>query len=182
MPAFRLNFLFSIRMKRGIALVLILVILMQSGVMLLLTFLQQEAVNTGMQAYLQSPSAKTEIISMKLSDYRKASEGNEIQWKGAMYDIKSIRSCGDQVKLTVCRDHLEEKIFSLLNALIRQLPKKRPSQLFGSPVIKMQNDDTIDLLLVDVVDALQDVSFDNHSGLPSQVFLERPCQPPDLIS
>lgn len=81
---------------------------------------QLAAIHRAMRAeLLLTPSENLQNITMSLSAFRLASEGDdEIKWQSDMYDVARIEIEGDMVRVFALRDDLETELLDLFDAVV----------------------------------------------------------------
>lgn len=88
-----------------------IILLLQSGGMLIIFNIEQAYVHTKMTEKLKDSKTSFEKIRITNEDYKKSRiNRNEIFYKGKMYDIKSSAEDGEMIELLVIHDNEEDNI------------------------------------------------------------------------
>ncbi len=104
--------------KKNIGLLLIFILVLQSGGLLIIGRLQQYNVQHLMSILLEKEDAKFEKLVLTVREYEESRiNSKEISFKGNMYDIKSIRNKGEYVELLVINDLREKHIVNAIRNL-----------------------------------------------------------------
>ena len=100
-------------MKKSIALFLTIIVLLQSGVLLLFYQGGISYVRLEMQQRLQAQKEGLETLTLSVDEYQKhLVEKNELDIHGNRYDIQSIKQVNGKIIAKVLRDRHEEKIIA----------------------------------------------------------------------
>jgi hypothetical protein len=114
--------------------VLIIILLLQSGGVLLIFQAQQCIVQYEMSEKLINGNASFEKVTLTVSEYKKYRiHSNEILFNGKMYDVKTATVKNNTVELLVIHDNEEEFILKKIKYAVKNsgLPDgKLPIQLF----------------------------------------------------
>lgn len=114
---------------------ILILLLLQSGGMLVIYKIMQ--VHARYEMHEQMMSERTDFQNLRLSikDYHNSKiNAHEISFQGKMYDVKSVRVVNDEVELQVIHDTIEGGILMHINDLVndsRQPDRKIPNGLLG---------------------------------------------------
>ena len=107
-------------MKKVAGLVLLSLIIFQSGGLFLSFMAGQYIVKYGMTQDLQRTDQVYQQLDLTVDEFQRAAIGSrEIYFQGNLYDVKSTVRSGNSIKLHVLRDARETYIFRKLNTLAR---------------------------------------------------------------
>lgn len=99
--------------------ILFVLVLLQSGGMMLCFSVQQEMIREEMMEELKREEKELETIVLKAEDFLKCRvEEHELRYLGRMYDIRSVVRNGDLMVIRALRDHKEESLLGALKKLI----------------------------------------------------------------
>ena len=105
-------------MKKLVYILLLAVLLLQSGGLVVLYRIRQMSIKYTMMQELKQEEKNLEKLVLTLSDFEKCRiNGHEIRYHGNMYDIKSSHITGENITLTVINDKKEAKILKKLKHL-----------------------------------------------------------------
>jgi hypothetical protein len=137
-------------LKRAGLLMLISLLLMQSGGIMILYHLRQSLIRDEMKEALESNTTLFEKLTLPKARYLQCRIGSdEISVDGKMYDVKSVRDLGSSVELLTIDDVKEKQTINDIKTLTdknSQQEKQLPYQL-------------IQLLSLNYISALPDFSF-----------------------
>ncbi len=107
--------------KKTVVLLFLLLVLLQSGGMICLLKIHQYCIQYEMAAQLYSKELPNETIELSLTEYSNAAEGNgtEINWKGKLYDVISIKYKLGKLILLAHNDTREENVIAALVKFIK---------------------------------------------------------------
>jgi hypothetical protein len=107
-------------LKKTIYLVLLAVLILQSGGMLLIFNLQQFHIQYEMAEKLEDSNGPFEKLILTADVYERSRIGDkEICMNGKMYDIKSLTVTGDVVEIFAIQDLEEEDIMKRIKMLVK---------------------------------------------------------------
>jgi hypothetical protein len=113
---------------------LLLILILQSGAMLLIFKAQQSYVRFEMNEKLESNHESCELLILTLKEFKKSRiDTKEIIWDGKLYDIRSAVVSGNIVRLEVINDTEEEHVLERIKYLVQNasLPDNPlPKQLY----------------------------------------------------
>jgi hypothetical protein len=119
-------------LKKTSYIALLIVILMQSGGLLLVYKMKQLKVQFKMMQVLRENHEGFSKLTLTLAEYNQSRiKSHEISWQGRMYDVKSKVITGNSVDLLVIHDEKEENILKKIKLLAgntssqnRELPQQ----------------------------------------------------------
>ncbi len=113
-------------MKRLGYLALILLLILQSGGILLFYHLQQSAVRYQMQEEIRLKETVFEKLTLSKTEFDKNRiNSHEVLLNGKMYDIKSIHYNGSKVTLIALNDKGEENIIRKIKSYLAQSSRRQ---------------------------------------------------------
>lgn len=120
-------------MKKTASILLLTLLLLQTGGILLIYKTQQCYVWYEMQHTLNDSNTRFQKLELSLSDFQKSKiNSDEIFFQGKMYDVKSVQVSGNIVNLLVINDKDEDSILKKIDNFLNTTQKdnsKLPYQL-----------------------------------------------------
>lgn len=105
-------------MKRSLYILLLTVVLMQSGGIVVFYRIRQLSIKYAMMQELRNEEKNLENIVLSISEFEKCRiNRHEIRYQGNMYDIKSSHIKGGNITLVVVNDKKEANILKKLNQI-----------------------------------------------------------------
>lgn len=107
------------KLKRIFILVLFVVLFFQTGGLLFIFQLQQQAVQYKMDKVLEKSTASCQKLVLTFSDYKNCRiNAHEIIFKGNLYDVVSIRVAKNKVVMLAINDRDEERILEQIKLFV----------------------------------------------------------------
>jgi hypothetical protein len=76
-------------------------------------------IRSEMRAALKNSPEKLQAISLSLTEYQKAKEGDdEIKWRGEMYDVAFTELQGERITIFGLRDEAETNLLAFLKSVV----------------------------------------------------------------
>lgn len=158
-------------MKKTISIFLLVILLIQTGGLLVIFKIEQSYIKGKMHVALNNSKTRFRKITLSLSDYQKNNiNTEEIIVDGKMYDIKSITITDNKVELLVIHDIDEENIIEKITRTANQDKATK-----GNLVCKLRKFVSLNYLSTNqpatpqIVKSSNNIFYCNHSKLVSTV-------------
>ena len=118
-------------MKKLSYIALLLILLLQTGGMVLIFKVQQCIAHFEMKHAISNNATSSQTFSLSLSDFKNKINENEFLIDGKLYDVISFSITGNNVQLVVINDKKEEDILEKIKGFTAGISKhsKLPTQL-----------------------------------------------------
>lgn len=166
-------------LKKTIYISLLLILLLQAGGMLLIYKIQQFSAQYKMSLAMNNNEASFEKLVINIDEYYKCRlNSREISYNGDLYDVKSLKLCGDSTELLVLKDEKETALLEEIKEFLRksnQSKKELPDHLQKLFSISYIAADEGRLIYIPSLD--YNIFYQPESNLVSD-FIENPSPPP----
>jgi hypothetical protein len=168
-------------LKKTGYILLLAILLLQTGGMLLVYKIQQFYVQYEMSLIVKDSNTSFEKLILSADEYQKSRvNSREILFKGNMYDVKSVKITGNTAELLVINDKKEKKLVKNIKDFLyktNQQKKELPEQL---QKFLSLNYLPADKELTDIVTILSSIIFYSPDGNILFHLSDIPSPPPKL--
>jgi hypothetical protein len=167
------------KLNKAISISLLLILLLQTGGMLMVYKIQQFSVQYKMSRAMNNNEASFEKLIFNLDEYYKCRlNSREISYNGDLYDVKSVKFCGAIAELLVLKDERETALLEEIKAFLHksnQSKKELPDHLQKLLSINYIAADEGRLIYIPSLD--YNIFYQPESNLVSD-FIDNPSPPP----